>query len=725
MLVPQGRFAPADDGLAGAGQGSLLPRGLLDVRGFWLFLRRRARLIGAVTAGALALAALALAVIPARYTATAVLLVDPRQQRVVQSEAVLSGIGADAAAVESQVEVIESTSLARRVVDDLRLPEDPGFTRVPVSERVATLLRETFGAARPPETAEERHRRALARLKDNLKVQRRGLTYVIEVGFVAEDAQQAAKVANAVAAAYLADQASAKLEATTRASGWLDERLRELRTKLGAAEHAVARYKAEHNIVDAGEGRTLAERQLTELNQQLVLARARTAEVRSRLDQVRKTSASLGTAGSLPEALQSPVIANLRTQYAQAARGEAELTSTYGPLHPAIGTMKAQLADLRRQIDSEIARIAAGLRNEFESAQGREQSLEASVAALKRQSGTTDQAAVRLRELEREAQASRTLLEQFLLRFKETSEQQGLQTPDARIISPASAPLRRTSPQPGLVLAFGLVGGLVLGIGAATLAEGLARGFRTAREVEDALSLPVIGLLPRVGASDDPTRLAIDRPLTPFGQGVRSIRMRVRSTEGPTGSQVLLVASALAGEGKSTLAINLARVFARQGCTTLLIDADVRNPTLSQRLGKADGLLKVLREEHPVEPLLETDPASGLRLLPLGTIDDVGSASELLTSDKVGPVLDRLRQDFEVIVLDGPALLSSVDGRQLLEHADLGLLVVAWAGTDRDNVAAALEAIGPNVNRMAGAVLNKVDLRRYRLYDHGRSDPSG
>ena len=351
----------------------------------------------------------------------------------------------------------------------------------------------------------------------------------------------------------MSDQTAAKNAATSQAAGWLGDRLDELRRRVTDAERAVATFKGENNIVDTGEGRTLGERQVSELNQQLILARARTAEARARLDQVAKASAASVGAGSIPEVLLSQVIGNLRGQYAEAARREAETTSTYGPRHPAVSAMRAQMADIRLQIDREIARVTSGIRNEYEAAQSRERSLERSLADLKAQSAKADQASVRLRELEREAQASRILLEQALLRFRETSEQEGLQRPDARILSPASPPLKPSEPKTALMLLVGLVGSLVAGLGVAAIAESLGRGYRTKREVESSLSIPVIGMVPLIDPARGPgrrllsraasgpqslhvgagrrarllSRYGVDQPLTPFGEVVRTVRTRL------------------------------------------------------------------------------------------------------------------------------------------------------------------------------------------------------
>lgn len=737
------------DRRAGRGPGAQAGTGagIIDLRAFAAVLRRRAGLIAGIAFLTLGAAILGLFLTTPRFTATAVMIVDPRQQRVLPAEAVLAGIGADAAAVESQVEVIASSGIAQTVIGELGLETDLEFTRPSLTERAVRVVRELVG--RPQETtAAERSDRVLARFVDILKVARRGLTYVLEVKFTSEDAEKAARIANAVTAAYLADQTGAKSAATRDAAVWLDERVGDLRRRVADAERAVATYKAENSYVETGEGRTLQDRQVSELNQQLTLAQARTAEAKARLDAITGATAAVVASGAIPEALLSPVVANLRGQYAEAARRDAETVSTYGPRHPAVAAAHAQLADTRSQIDREIARIVSGIRNEYAVARSRELSLSRSLAELTNQAARAGQASVRLRELEREATASRTLLEQSMLRLRETSEQEGLQRPDARVLSPAVVPSKPSEPKTVLVLLAGLAGALVMGVGAAGIAENLSRGFRTSREVEDSLSIPVIGHLPlvdaravarrqprgrptNVGPGRDRTgrlstaaararagldRLGVDQPLTAFGEALRTVRSRLAAEAGGR-PQVVTVLSAVPNEGKSTIAANLAHSFAKSGLSTLLVDVDVRKSGALRRGGAddRDGLLQILASGSATLPdSVRTDPFSGLRMLSLGRVDDVSAASELLTGKAMRTLLGRLRSTFQVIVLDSPPLLPVVDGRELLEHADVGLFVIEWNRTDPNSASAALDTVGSSIRKIAGVVLNKVDPRVQR-----------
>ena len=555
MLVPNSENYSTLDENAGGNLADRAPReqagpstAASGIRSFWLVLRWRAWLVGVVTLATVLVAGIALVVIPPRYKATTVVLVDPRQQRVTNSEVVISGIGADAAAVESQVELIESSALARKVIERLKLTQDPDFAKISVLEQIGEGLLALAGQA-PANTDERRLNRLVYKFQNGLNVRRRGLTYVLEISYTAKTPAKAALISGAVADAYLDDQRAAKAEITARASGWLGERIEGMRDQLRDAERAVADYKSANSMVDVTQGNKLISRQIEDLTQQLALSRTRTAEAWARRERVEQVTRNTTDPAALAEALQSQTIAGLRTQLAEAARAEAESHALYGDRHPSRVAARAQLEGVRRQIDNELTRIVAGVRSDYQVASDRERSLERELTNLKEKFGETSQANVRLHELEREAQARRALFEQFLNRAKETSEQQSLQIADARIISPALVPLKQDRPPTVVLLIVAAVGGGILGLGLVLLMEQMARGLRTGAEIEEFLSLPCIATLAVRGQRPlGPARLARpalaarERRAGRRGRAVRPQRPAVGLRQKPAGSAQPLAA---------------------------------------------------------------------------------------------------------------------------------------------------------------------------------------
>jgi polysaccharide biosynthesis transport protein len=721
----------ADRGYADGNAGIASP---LDVRSVLRLLRWRARLIAIVALATVALTVAAVVILPAKYKATTIVLVDPRQPRVTNSEAVLSNIGSDAAAVESQVELIQSSALAKKVIAKLNLAEDPDFASTSILGRLKDGLLTLVGAA-PADDADARLNRLVYAFQSGLTVSRRGLTYILEINYAAREPDKAARISSAVAEAYLDDQRTARGELTARASNWLGDRIDEMRERLRKSEQAVADYKSAHRIVDVTQGNKLVSRQIEDITQQLALARSRKAEARGRLERVQEAQRQSGNPaalGALGEVLQSQVIGNLRSQYADAARLEAEYKALYGERYPALVAVRAQLADIRHQIDREIGRVLEGVRNDYEVAATRETALEGELSKLKDQSETSGQTDVALRELEREAQANRTLFEQYLSRAKETNEQQSLQIADARIVSPALIPVRPERPAAVLLLLVAAGFGLILGIGVVLLMERLRRGFRTPNEIEQLLDLPSLGILPEQttgsrrqdrDASDvNPAaaRHALDFPASDYAVALRAIATRLRRSAAPKSNEVLAVMSALPGEGKSTFACNLALASASSGVKTLLIDGDVYAMAVSRIFNlKGPGLCELMQGKTKLLSATARQAGSGLYTLGARDPSTTPYESKSVEKDAFAAILRECRQHFDLIVIDSPAILP-VDGGTFIDCADRAVLIVEWERTEREAVLEALATLGPQRRKVTGVVLNKASTLWYRLFDCGQ-----
>jgi polysaccharide biosynthesis transport protein len=296
-------------------------------------------------------------------------------------------------------------------------------------------------------------------------------SYVVDLTVESEDPDKSAQLANAITMAYFDEQAAARTAATRRVSDSLVARLAELKSRVQKADEAVARYKSENNLVGAG-GLLVPEQQIVELNKLLTAARAHTAETKARYDQVLELQRKGLDAGSTNEAVNSNTIGRLREQYGAAARLEASLSAKLGPLHPDVRDARAQAQKAQRLVNDEIKRVAEADRGDYQSALANEKSLTTRLDGLKRESVETDRASVRLRELDREVDASRAVYEAFLVRSRETQEQERLDTANIRVISDAQAPIERYFPPRRLVMfAGGAAAGLMLGIGFAGLGE--------------------------------------------------------------------------------------------------------------------------------------------------------------------------------------------------------------------------------------------------------------
>ena len=437
-----------------------------------VILRRLWRGSGFIVLGGLFMVAVAVALlglIPPRYTSSIQVLVDPSDLRVVENDVNARQPQADSGVsiAESQVRVIQSDSVLRRVIAKLRLDQDEEFVLPDGDNPTLTWIKGALGML-PPPASRDPVNTALDTLQNRLSVRRAERTFVIDVSVQSRDPEKAARIANAIGDAYFAEEAAARTETARRASEALAGRLSSLKRDVEQAEGAVVRYREDHKLV-AASGRLLTDQQLGDLNQQLVTASIKTAEAKSRLDQARRMRSS-DPSTALPEMLQSLEMQALRQQYATLSRNTAELATRLGERHPAMAEQYAQQRDLQRLIQREKERIIETTQKDYDRAAASEAAIRASLDRVKSETASSDRAYVGLRELERTLDARRGIYEAYLKRAREASEQERLNTTNVRIISAATPARQRTfPPSPKIVLPVALVLGLLLGAGIALL----------------------------------------------------------------------------------------------------------------------------------------------------------------------------------------------------------------------------------------------------------------
>jgi succinoglycan biosynthesis transport protein ExoP len=686
------------------------------------------------------------------YTANSTVLVDPRRANVVETnQSVLTNFGTDDATIESQTLLIQSLTILQRVVDKLKLTQDLEFMPKP---GLLDPIRNLFRSSSPvdgvsPEDAARAY--SIYLLQRRMKVTRQGTTFLVDIAVSSESPQKAATIANAVADAYFEEQVRAKFDATRIAAKWLGGQIDALKNRVVTSEQAVADYRSANNLA-VSQGVTVNDQQITDLNSKLIAARVQTAEARAKFDQVQQLAKTGGDAGGLNAAVSSEMVTKLRAQYADIAKNEADLTSKYGPRHPQVANVRAQLKDTQRLINEEIGRIVQGTAHDYDVAKSREASLQDSFDKLQGVSSTSGQAVVRLHELQREAEANRTLYESYLARSKETTAQESLEMPDSRIVSFASIPLKPSAPKTMLILGFAILLGLGGGTVLAFLTDYLDGRIKTLEQAEEISGVPALAALPSISSRElagrakrgrtelgnyDPRtmrllpaalqpplmRYAIEEPGTFFAEAIRAVRLAIQRARKIDTVKVVLVTSGLESEGKTTFAGNLALSFATLGIKTLLIDGDLRNPGLTRAVSpNADaGLLQVATGEVSLERAILLDRSTGLSILPSPAIKDVDAITELMFSEQIVEILDRLKSHYELIIIDSPPLIPLVDGRALAELADRILLAMAWNQTPREVVAHTMELLAPVHDRILGTVLTQVDLSKIRFYDYYRS----
>lgn len=673
-----------------------------------LFLRRNlVRIL--VTGLAIAAALFILSILLLnKFAATATIVIDPRAPNITQGASVLPNIGPDANAIESIVQATKSHAFLGALVDKLGLAQG------------------TTPAARDL---------AIDKLAAQLNISRHGTTYVIDATVSNPSPVEAARIANAAAQAIIDNQQAVRVGADDQIATEITSRLADAKAKVDQAEQAAAALKADLKVTDVGQGTTLLERRVYELNQQLVLAVARTASARARLAQLLSPNSS--AAADLAPASELTVLNNLRADYARLQRQAADQAVVLGPRHPALASLNAEIADTKRQISAELTRRVAATRADLAQSQQQEDLLSHQLKAAQQESGDLGGKLVKLGALTQEARAERSVYDQLLVRQKQLSETKNLTPSDIRFVSRATPPEKR---KPGLALrALGsLALGLFCGFGYAFGRERIAAPLITSQQVARATGFDVIGWAPQlVGRSGGRAKSnGSSKPSKTKGRAKKRTPVRHDSPQQPdltpwigelcglfalnpsrTTAPVMLVASPAAGAGRTMLATSCARYFTEGGASVLLIEASARSGAKKQ---EPFGLIDVLNGDEAPQDIFVEDTGEGYTLLPYGGrfAEDGPNANALMGGATLETLLTLCRQWFDIVIIDGPAALEASYAPQLARHADLTVLIAEW---NRTTPAEATESILRLDADDLVVFFNKVDTAQLRLFDPAQS----
>ncbi|MCA1410652.1 GumC family protein [Bradyrhizobium sp. NBAIM20] len=635
-----------------------LTKGSLTVSGTLSFLRENGRRILTLALALFALGVVALMVLPVRYAATALVVLDPRELRVTSEQDVLPGIGQDAAALQSQIEIAKSDGFLRPLIEQLKIADDEdiagGYTDMT---------------------------RLLERFRNRLEITRRGLTYVIAISFTSNRPDRAAYYANAIAEAFVASQGRVRTEATDEAAGWLQDRLKTLSERLRASEDAVAAFRLEHNIVNAGKESTTQQLRVTDLTQQVSAARARTEEAKARYEQVQRD-----VKANVEGPVKQDLLSMLRAQRSALNDQIAQKKAVYGDRHPDLAISYSQLADINRQIEIERKKNIDTAKSEYEAQLEQQNALEKQLKAVETKMLRDGQALVKLQELQRDADANRNIYEQFLSRFKTTNEQRQLQASQTKIASVAIPPLRSTRPPLALLLAALAIGSLLTSTAAVAVTTSLSADkpesvqtpvsreaeetpnrqvsppAAAARPAEAMPRLPVWARIPELapgtGINGGGINTVWQRPVSAsaeldLGPHLRPLLERIDRVP-VRGCKVALVLSVGKSAGGNTVARALNRAAVNRGMMSVLI-----------RLQP-----EFAGTQPPVTEWQDGSTTAGLQ-----SIDELLSAGR---KPDARPE-DDIRSEFDLIVVHAGNLALQPDAITLAAHADL-IVLVARAG---------------------------------------------
>jgi capsular exopolysaccharide synthesis family protein len=699
-------------------------------------LRRHKLLLALFLLAGVAIATAVVAFSTPLYTAEAILSIEREKPdpTAVGKDAppVAANAPLDITQVWAEVAKMQSWAVVDRVIGDLGLMSDPEINPELRSDswrfdklvevmgrKLGTVFNRLRGAtgdpARQPDEAREidaTHMKAIQAFLENLDVGPDRMSSLVHVRFTSASPSQATKITNQVVATYLDRQVSAKYDDNRRAIEWLTQTVLKMHDTLVKSENAIAEYRIKENLVET-KGSGVNEQQLAEINTQLVAARAAEATAVARLNQVSAISKDAGAASTSPEVVNSPVIQRLKAEQDKLRQELANLHEQYGDRHPMVVRAKAQLRDAQRSMQNEISIIIQSVANEVRVARERTAVLQQQLGSLESKSGSLSQAEVRLRELQREAEANRAVYDSFLVRLKELAARLGAQRPDASLVSAALVPIKPSYPNKPKLYGLCTLGAVLLGLLFVFLLDSQRSSFVSTSDVEKATGLRPLGLVPDFGGRRLPAGNMLRAAGAVYIESVRGILSGLFDPVTGQPVTLLMVTSAVAGEGKSTLALSLARMAALWGMRAVLIDCDLGRPSLHERLQEAnsEGLLDLLSGRLQLEDVLRVDPSSGLHYVLCGTPAD--HPQEYLASRTMGALLDYLRSRYDLVILDSAPALALSDTRSLARHVSDCILVVGWQRTRIRDVLAAINHLNDARCNIFGFVLSRVNLRHY------------
>lgn len=671
-----------------------------------------------------------------RYSAEAKLRIGLPESRLTEASSGLNSSAIDAAMVQSEQYVLTSREIASRVVDRLALEQVPEFNpylREPTfleeyhPKRLLKLFMpeppeaeaSTIGADAPAgdsaETPVDREKRAtINALLGSLTVEPLGRSHVLSIGVQSMKPNLAARIANTLGDVYLEEKALQRSEAIGSANTWLTRHLKDLRADLEQSERAVEEYRRKHALY-ISRSDTITSQQMAGLNTEVIAAQARLAEARTRLNQARETMNSKDPGAAMPEVIAAPLIQALKQQQSAVERRAAEMSTRYGKKHPQMQNVQAEMEDIRRKIRGEIQNIIAGLRSEAATAGARYQALKSNLDETKQAMGETNAESIRLRALEREADANRAMFQEFLGRVKETRAQRDMELVQARIISRAAVPGSPSFPPVNMLVALAIVGGILGGVLLALLIEQMDNTFRTDDDVEMQTSLPTLAVVPKVRRRHLKDDYVIRQPTSDFSESIRKLAMSLRLDENPESSKVVMLSSSVANEGKSGICLGLAKLSAATGANVIVLDCDWRRPQLHAMVGRRNrlGIGELLTGNTRPEDVVFRD-SSGAHVIFAGNLR--ARHAHLICSDRMRYLLQSLSKHYDLVLIDTPPVLVGAEVLHLARLVDKAVYVVRWGQTRCEVALKGLRQLAAMDAPLVGTVLSQVDTARYHRY---------
>jgi succinoglycan biosynthesis transport protein ExoP len=631
----------------------------------------------------------------------------------------------DQSDLDTEVRILQSDLMALQVIRQLNLDKRPEFGGHS-DQKLANLVAD-------PLQGDSNHVSALlSQFRSNLKVTLIPNTRLMEIHYHSTDPQLAASAVNTLAATYVEQNFKTKFESTMQASDWLSKQLVDLQMKVETSQEKLVRYQKEHEILGTDEKQNIITQKLDELNKEMTMAES---------DRMQKEAIYRQTQSNDPVAIAAAIISDtpmggsgagsalldkLRDQQASLRIQVAELSTQFGPSYPKVQQLNNQIKEIDHQLELETSKAVDHLKQQYLAALQRETMLRGAFDKQKQEANKLNESAIEYSLLKRDLDSNRTLYEGLLEKLKEAGVTAGLRSNNFRIINAARVPSAPSEPNIPRNLSFALVLGIISAIGLAFVLENMDNTVRTPEQAQIISGLPSLGMIPlgsKSGRGATGKRLALTpskevfetvtqiRPQSQMAESYRALRTSLLLSNLGAPPKVIMVTSARPQEGKTTTSINTAIVLAQKGVRVLLVDADLRRPSVHKTLGMGprSGLSNVLTGSATIQQTITTSPIlPNLLIMPAGTPPP--NPAELLASSNMRDLIMELRQQFDHIVIDTPPTLSVTDAVVLSPRADATILVIRSGQTTKQALRRARDILTQVNAHVAGVLLNAVDL---------------
>jgi len=658
------------------------------------------------------------------FSSKATLLIEAQQAKAVKIEEVYGINSMQQEYYLTQFEILKSRSIAETVIDRLQLAEHPDFIPEP---SLTSMLKDQLPFL-PAETAamsaEDKAARAKEKLIEKfvgrLSIEPVRKTQLVNITFESHDAKLAAAVANAVGDAYIESQLEAKMGITQKANTWLGGRLGELRLRLDQSEQALQEFRIREGLIDVAGVRSLGSQELERLGTEITVARAKKAQVDGFIRVISQYgSDKIDRIESLPEITAHPGVQNVKREQVTAERKVSELSKIYGPKHPKLLAAKSELASVQDNLREQIRKLIAGIESEAQTATQNLNSLETEMSRAKVQYQDLSGKETEYQRLQREVETNRQLFDTFMARQKETEVAGDFNSAIARFTDRAMPATDPFKPKRKLIVVLAFIAALGFGVIVAFVMESLNDTIKTNQDIEQLLQQRALGMLPTVPgkmADTERNKLFFDPEQRQFSEAVRSIRTSISLLAIDKPLQVIEVTSSIPEEGKSTVSSNIAFAYAQLE-KVLLIDADMRKPTVAKRFGLPafqPGLANYLAETESLADCIVTDEKSGVDILAAGAIPL--NPLELLSNPRFEALLTELKSRYSKIIIDTPPVHAVSDALVLSRFADAVVVVVKADHTRSGLIQLSLSKLVTAHAKVFGVVLNDLDMKKAEKY---------